>query len=64
VTKPEAEPSAPVEWEVTYLLNDGVMASRTVKAKSKEAARELADRQVSPKRRILADEVRVEPVGE
>ena len=49
---------------MTYVLDGAVLASRTVKARSKEGAREIADRQVSPKRRILADEVRVEPVGE
>ena len=47
-------------WEVTYLLDGGILASKTVKAQTKEAARERADRPVTPRRRILADKVEVE----
>jgi hypothetical protein len=48
-----------VAWPVTYFWNEGILASRTVAATTKEDAREIADRLVPPKKRIMADKVEI-----
>ena len=52
-------PSKPKEEPLDELAG-AILASRTVKARTEAAAREQADRLVSPKRRILADKVEIE----